>query len=270
MGADLFAPGPYDVDRLLGFLLVLARVAGVFVFVPLPGITGSPATARVVLSLAITICLLPVWPPAASLDQSLDQSFARLVGYAVMDAGVGMVLGLTVSFAIEAMKIAAQIAGLHAGFGFASTIDPSSEVDSSLLLVAAELFAGLLFFAAGFDRQVLAILAGTLKTMPPGQIAQNITQTHGTPEALARLGGEMFAYGLRLAFPVTAFLLLVDLTLGFLGRVNANLQLLTLAFPVKTIAALGLFAMLAPVYAHVYVTFAQHSLETAGRILLRR
>jgi flagellar biosynthetic protein FliR len=200
----------------------------------------------------------------------LDQSFARLAGYAVMDAGVGMVLGLTVSFAIEAMKIAAQIAGLHAGFGFASTIDPNSEVDSSLLIVTAELFAGLLFFAAGFDRQVLAILAGTLKTMPPGQISQNLARTHGAPEVLARLSGEMFAYGLRLAFPVTAFLLLVDLTLGFLGRVNSHLQLLTLAFPVKTIAALGLFAVLAPIYGHVYVTFAQHSLETAGRLLLRR
>ncbi len=269
MGADLFSPGVYDVGRLLGFLLVLARVAGVFVFVPLPGLSASPVTARIVLSLAITICLLPLWPSTAGLDPSLDRSLARLAGYAVMDAGVGMVLGLTVSFAIEAMKLAAQISGLHAGFGFASTIDPSSEVDSSLLLVVAELFAGLLFFAAGFDRQVLAILAGTLKTMPPGQIAQNLSRTHGAPEVLARLSAEIFAYGLRLAFPVTAFLLLVDLTLGFLGRVNANLQLLTLAFPVKTIAALGMFSMLAPIYAHVYVTFAQHSLETAGRILLR-
>ncbi len=182
------------------------------------------------------------------------------------DAAVGMVLGLTVAFAIEAMKVAAQVAGLQAGFGYASTIDPSSEVDSSLLLVIAELFGGLLFFAAGLDRQVLAILAGTLKTVPPGQLAT----FHGAPEALARLGGELFAYGLRLAFPVIAFLILVDLTLGFLGRVNAQLQLLTLAFPVKIMAALGLFAVLAPVYARVYQEFAQHGLEVAGRILLRR
>src|ERR1700683_2105037 len=126
MAGDLFGPGLYDVDRLLGFLLVLARVSGVFVFVPLPGITGSPVAARIVLSFAITVCLLPMWPPAAGLDQS----FARLAGYAAMDAGVGMVLGLTVSFAIEAMKVAAQVAGLQAGFGYASTIDPNSDADS--------------------------------------------------------------------------------------------------------------------------------------------
>ncbi len=257
MAADLFT-----IDRILGFLLVLARVSGVFVFVPLPGINSSPVTARVVLSLAIAFCLFPIWPAASGLDQSI----ARLAGYIVMDAAVGMVLGLTVSFAIEAMKLAAQIGGLQAGFGYASTIDPSSAADSPLLPVIAEMFAGLLFFAGGFDRQVLAILAGSLKTVPPGQMAQ----LHLAPQAIARMGGELFSYGLRLAFPVIAFLLLVDLTLAFLGRVNSQLQLLTLSFPVKIMAALGLLAVLTPVYARVYSSFAQHSLETAGRILLRR
>jgi len=266
MGADLFASDFYNADRLLGFLLVLARVAGVFAFVPLPGTNSSPSTARIGLSLAITICLLPMWQPAAGLDQSA----ARLIGCIVMDSSVGMLLGLTVSFAIEAMKLAAQIAGLQAGFGYASTIDPGSAADSPLLPVIAELFAGLLFFALGLDRQVLAILAATLKTLPPGEVAQHITKFHGAPAAVARLTADLFAYGLRLAFPVIAFLLLVDLTLGFLGRVNTQLQLITLAFPLKIIAALGLFALLAPVYAHVYASFAQRSLDTAAGILLRR
>ena len=262
MGDDLFSAGLYNVDRLLGFLLVLARVSGVFVFVPLPGATASPVGARIVLSLAVTICLLPLWPPVSGLEHS----FARLAGFTVMDAGVGMILGLTVSFAMEAMKVAAQAAGLQAGFGYASTIDPNTAADSSLLPAVAELFAGLLFFAAGLDRQVLAILAGTLKTLPPGRVFD----LRAAGEPIARMGGEMIAYGLRLAFPIITFLILVDLTLGFLGRVNAQLQLLTLAFPVKIICALGLFAVLAPVYARVYQAFAEHSLETAAGILLRR
>ena len=257
MGADLFV-----VDHILGFLLVLTRVAGIFVFVPLPGASSSPVTARIVLSIAVAVCLFPLWPQA----QGLDQSLGRLAGFMAMEAAVGIALGLTVAFAIEAMKLAAQIAGLHAGFGFASTIDPSSEADSSLLLVVAEMFAGLLFFTAGFDRQVLAILAGSIKTLPPGQIPR----LHGAVEAIARLSGEMFAYGFRLALPVIAFLVLVDLTLGFLARVNQQLQLLTLAFPVKIIAGLALFGVLTPVYARVYYAFAQHSLEMAGRILLLR
>lgn len=256
MDADLFV-----VDHILGFLLVLTRIAGVFVFVPLPGVTSSPVAARIVLSIAAAACLFPLWPPVAGLDQSI----VRLSGYVVMESAIGIALGLTVAFAIEALKLAAQVAGLQAGFGFAQTVDPSSAADSSLLLVIADLFGGLLFFAAGFDRQVLAILAGTIQTLPPGQMPH----LNGAAGAIARLSGEIFVYGLRLALPVIAFLLLLDLTLGFLGRVNAQLQLLTLAFPVKIIAALGLFVLLTPVYARVYQEFAQHSLETAGRMLLQ-
>jgi flagellar biosynthetic protein FliR len=257
MGADLFV-----IDHILGFLLVLTRITGVFVFVPLPGVSSSPITAKIVLSIAVAVCLFPMWPAVVGLDQSVF----RLAGFVIMEAAVGMTLGLTVAFAIEALIFGAQVAGLQAGFGFAQTIDPSSAADSSLLLVIANLFGGLLFFAAGFDRQVLAILAGTIKTLPPGQIPQ----LHGAADAMARLSGEIFVYGLRLALPVIAFLLLLDLTLGFLGRVNSQLQLLTLAFPVKIISALALFTLLTPVYARVYQAFAQHSLETAGRLLLRR
>ena len=47
---------------------------------------------------------------------------------------------------------------------------------------------------------------------------------------------------MRLALPVVALLMLVDLALALLGRLNAQLQLLTLAFPAKMLAALLLLA----------------------------
>lgn len=257
MGTELLS-----MDRLIGFLLVLARVSGVFAFVPLPGMSSSPVAARIVFSLATAFCLLPVWPQVYGLDQSVG----RLTGYIIIDAAVGMVLGLTVSFGIEALQLAAQVSGLQAGFGFVSTIDPTSSADSALLNVVAQLTGGLLFFAGGFDRQVLAILAGTLKTLPPGQPIH----LQGGPELIGKLGGEMFSYALRMALPVIALLLLIDLTLAFLGRVNAQLQLLTLAFPVKILAGLAMFAVLLPVFGRVYSGFTQHCLEIAGRLLLRQ
>ena len=48
----------------------------------------------------------------------------------------------------------------------------------------------------------------------------------------------MFQTAVRLALPVIAVLLLIDLTLGLLNQINSRLQLLTLAFPVKIVAAL--------------------------------
>lgn len=46
MHADLIL----SISTLYGFLFVLARMAGVIVFVPLPGMTSAPEAVRVVLA----------------------------------------------------------------------------------------------------------------------------------------------------------------------------------------------------------------------------
>ena len=61
MPAELtLAGGP-----LYGFLLVLTRVSGAMVFVPIPGYSNTPAKARIVLALGITLALSGVWPLVA-------------------------------------------------------------------------------------------------------------------------------------------------------------------------------------------------------------
>ncbi|HEX9012058.1 MAG TPA: flagellar biosynthetic protein FliR, partial [Anaerolineaceae bacterium] len=49
-------------STLYGFLLVLARVSGVFTFVPLPGMKNTPEPARILFSLSATLALFPFWP----------------------------------------------------------------------------------------------------------------------------------------------------------------------------------------------------------------
>ena len=56
---------------------------------------------------------------------------------------------------------------------------------------------------------------------------------------MARLTAEIFSLGMRLALPVVALLTLVDLALALVGRLNAQLQLVLLAFPVKMLATLA-------------------------------
>jgi flagellar biosynthetic protein FliR len=58
----------------------------------------------------------------------------------------------------------------------------------------------------------------------------------------------MFSSGLRLALPILAVMTMVDISLALLGRINAQLQLVTIAFPVKMLVGLALLASLAPMF----------------------
>lgn len=230
MRGDLVFPAA----TLLGFLLTLVRMAGVFVFVPIPGVTSFLHPARIMLTLAVTIALFPQWP------QVTDPSVGSFVMWIMLESALGIGIGLTVAFLIESFAFGAQIMGLQAGYAFASTIDPTTQADSSVLVIFAQLAAGLLFFTTGLDRDVIRIFARSLEAWPAG----SFVLTQGTAEKVLAVGSTMFSTGLRLALPIVAVLLMVDISLALLGRVNAQLQLLTIAFPIKMLVGLVLLSWL--------------------------
>ena len=217
---------------LLGFLVTLARVAGVFVFVPLPGLKSGVEMARVVLSFSITLALFPYWPQV-----DVEASAGLLAVWMLSEAALGIGIGLAVAFAVEALGVAAQVMGLQAGYAYASTIDPGTQADSGVLVVFSQLAAGLIFFSTGLDREVLRVFAGSLISVPAG----SFTLSRGAAEPLLAAASVMFSTGIRLALPVVAVLVMVDISLALLGRINAQLQLLTIAFPIKMLLALTIF-----------------------------
>jgi len=231
MGGDL----TLSTATLLGFVVTLARVSGVFVFVPLPGMTSGFAIARTLLALSMTIALFPYWPHVSG-----ELSAGLLTVWMISEAALGIGIGLTVAFVTEGFNVAAQVMGLQAGYAYASTVDPNTQADSTVLVLLAQLAAGLLFFTMGLDREVIRIFVRSLELAPPG----SFLLSPGVGRQLLSMGGAMFSTGMRLALPVVAILLLVDISLALLGRVNSQLQLLTIAFPVKMMVGLAVFGWL--------------------------
>jgi flagellar biosynthetic protein FliR len=247
------------VSTMLAFLFVLARVAGVVAFLPVPGFRNAPAMTRVVLGLAFTFALFPVWP---SLPDQLP-TFGALIGTAFAEAGFGLVVGLAVAFLNEGFQLAAQVLGVQAGFGFATTVDPSSQADSGVLQAMMTLVTGLLFFTLGLDREMVRVLALSFQKFPAGTWAPSVASLEG----VVHLGAGMFATGLRLGMPVIALLLMLDFALALLGRMQQQLQLLSLSFPVKMLAATAILSVLAPVIARLYQSSAGRMFEALWRVV---
>lgn len=215
---------------LYAFLLVLMRVGGAFIFVPLPGVNGAPQPVRAALALGFTLALVARWP---AIDASAVTP-ARLAGWALAEAAIGIAIGVSVAIVLEAFVLSTQVFGIQAGYAYASTIDPNTEADSGVLLVFAQLMASMLFFSLGLDRQVLRLFADSLEKVPAGAYVFG----PASARTLIRLGSSLFSTGVRLALPVVALLLMVDVSLALMGRLNAQLQLLAVAFPAKMLTAL--------------------------------
>ena len=248
-----------SLGTLWSFLLVLTRVTGAFTFVPLPGMNGMLAPARVGLALGFTMALWSRWPLLANMHPAPGV----LAAWVAAEAAVGIAIGVAVAVVVEAFTLAAQILGLPAGYGYAQTVDPSTQADSGILVVLAQLVAGMLFFAMGLDREMLRLFAQSLDRVPAG--AYVFTPASAMP--IIQLGGTLIAMGVRLALPVVALLVMVDVAMALMGRLNAQLQLLSLSFPAKMLVALLILAWIAPVVPRVLWELSGHAWTAARRIL---
>jgi len=257
MRAELTLP----LSTLWGFLLVLARVSGALVFVPLPGARSGPEPVRVVLALGFTAALYPLWPRTVAAHAGMGQ----LAVWLAAEAAFGLSVGMAVAFLTEGLMVASHLIGLQAGYSYASMVDPNTQADSNVLQVLVHLMAGLLFFTFGMDRQVLRVFASSLEVFPPGGFALRLSSV----ESLVGLGAGMFSTGLRLALPVMGLLALVDIALALLGRVHAQMQLLMLAFPVKMLAGLVLLSMVLAAAVPLFRGAAERTMTTLAGTLAR-
>ena len=111
--------------------------------------------------LALPSRLYSRWPVVNPAPASMVQ----LTGWMLAEAGIGLATGLAVAFIIEVVVMAAQAISTQAGFAYASTVDPNTEADATVLILIAQFIAGMLFFAMGLDRQLLSILSRSLETI---------------------------------------------------------------------------------------------------------
>jgi flagellar biosynthesis protein FliR len=105
---------------------------------------------------------------------------------------------------------------------------------------------------------VISAFAASLDSYPPG----NFTVSQDFAKTVVQLGASLFSTGLRLAFPVIGLLLMTDISLGVLGRINTQLQMGGNAFPVKMLLTLVMLAAVVAVAPSLYEAYSSEVFRT--------
>lgn len=216
----------FDLSVIASFLLTMTRVGCALFLLPLPGFKDISRVPRIVLVLGITICLAPAWP---KIDLNVYGGGQFLMA-ALGESTAGLLLGLAIAFLHEAFQLAAQAVSLQSGFSFASVFDPSSKADSSIFQVLTQFATGLLFFITDVHHHLIRLLGRSFDIYS----TQNAVLATASLKTILTLASDMFTAGLKMGIPLVILLLLIELSLALLSRLHAQLQLMTLTFPVKT------------------------------------
>lgn len=245
-------------QQLVGFLLTTTRVGSALLLLPMPGLQNSPQVARIVLILGTTLCLFPMWSKVAASEAQSGMVLAILA-----ESAIGLLFGLIVSFLAEAFQLGAQAVSFQTGFSFASTFDPQSQADSGIFQIFIQLAAGLLYFSLGIHEHLLRMFALSFD----GNTFVNGVAKWSSVDLIIKLGGQFFLTGLKLALPVATLLFLVDQGLAAVTRLHTQLQLLTLAFPVKIVLSLIFLGLVVERWPVIYENLARQMFDETLRIL---
>lgn len=248
-----------DVGAIARFVLTLVRVGSALFLLPLPGFKDGIGPMRMVLAVMISICLLPLWPAVSFDAWSGSQFFVA----AVAESAAGLLLALAVAFLHESFQLAAEAISVQSGFSFASIYDPTSKADSGIFLVTTQLATGLLFFIFDIHHQLIRLLARSFTVFNTGSSA---ALAHASINVVLHLAGAMFETGLKLGLPLIILSLLMDLSLALLGRLHGQMQLIFMAFPVKTALALAVLAAMVARWPALYKHTAAQFLAALNQL----
>jgi flagellar biosynthesis protein FliR len=222
------------------FLLVLFRLMGIFTFVPFFSNSSVPANVRVLLGLAITLC---VWNVVPTLQKSPDQLPANLPALIIAIAGemsIGLLIGLLIASLFAGIQLGAHMISQQMGLSMATLYDPSFEDQSTVIEQIAFWIAFVAFLSMGGHRQVINAVVYSYRTVPLGSGGLS-------PEVMAStLLGAMqtsFHAATRVAMPALVAFFVATLTGGLMSRSMPQLNLMSIGITLNLLVGMAMILL---------------------------
>jgi len=206
-----------SIDSVLRFLLILFRVAGMFMVAPMLGNKSVPSQVQVIFSVMLAIVLLPFVPFHNPLAIRSNLYLIQLI---IQEVTIGVVIGFAAALIFSAVQVAGEIFGMKIGFSIAKIIDPSNQGSSGILTSLYTLFGGLLFLYLNGHHVIISALVDSFRYIPLGS-----SISFGVAPVLSSLVVKIFAIGIKISAPVIVVMTLLYLSFGFITKLSPQMNI---------------------------------------------
>ena len=230
-----------DPNKVAGFLLVLGRLAPLFVLAPMFSSKMLPPRVRGIAAVGLAIGMTPV----ALRNQKLPLDGGDLTLLLLKELLIGLAFAFAVGAFISALSVAGSYLDNSIGFSFGSLIDPVSGQQGTVLSQVYGLVGVMIFIAIGGDAWAIEGIARTYSLVPIDAL----------PDMQALVAGALHAFlglsvaAIELAAPVLLALLITDAAFGMLARTVPQMNVFSVGFPAKVLVGLLILAATLPFMA---------------------
>jgi flagellar biosynthesis protein FliR len=228
------------------------------IFAPFFGSASIPPRIKVVLVIAITAVLYPVY--SSRLQVAAMPNWTGLV---VSETVIGVGMGLATNVVFEAAQLAGQVLSVQMGYSLVNILDPNTQVENTVVAFFHQSLAMLIFLALDVHLWILRAVARSFEYLPPGSAALNPLFA----KAVLHEGAVVLDLGIQIAAPVLAATLLADIVLGLMGKASPQMPLMLLGPAIKSMLGVLVLTVTIQFWPQLFQRYFSESIAYTDRLL---
>ncbi|MFL0246766.1 fused FliR family export protein/FlhB family type III secretion system protein [Candidatus Clostridium stratigraminis] len=234
-----------DIAYFTTLILIFVRMLTFFIVVPIFFPKGTPNAAKIALSLVTAYVLMP------GIDYktlSVASNYS-LVAAVFCEIIIGLTLGYITNLCFYSIKMAGNIIDLQIGFSMVNTFDPNSNSNVTLVEQAMYWSSVILFFSIDGHHMLIKALIESFNSISLGKFILSEASFNLIFTAFI----QFFIIGFKIAVPIVLIVIIVDITLGLIGRTVPQLNVMILGLPIKILMGLLSLVVILPLIMNLFV-----------------
>ena len=240
---------PQLAAHLLPFLVSVPRIAAVFIVLPL---FGRRTLQGLIRNEFIVVMALFVYPIAAPAQESVNLVIFQYVLLALKESILGVIFGFFLGTFFWVAENVGYLIDLQTGTHNMQIYDPIHDHEEGPTAGFMLHFVIAMMFAGGGLLMILDLLFQSYKVWPVLDMGPSMDKVFAN--TVSARADTLFSLTVRYAAPIIILLVLIELGLGLINRFAHNLDVYTIAMPIKsTVAFFVLLVFLSFIYDSLQV-----------------
>lgn len=217
-------------ENVVSFILLFFRLAAMFLAVPIFSHANIPMNIKASMAFFFAIVFYGSMP-----ELVIEINFTSVVLAILSEFLLGLVVGLILLLAYNAITFAGGQISFMMGFSMASAIDPQTGISMPIISQFLSLVGLMVLLALDLHHWILLFVDASLGKIPLG----GFLMTEDLFNYIIYATSRMFLVGFMIAFPIIALSLLADVIFGMLMKTMPQFNLLVIGFPIKIMVSFG-------------------------------
>ena len=226
------------LNNFQAYLLVFARVFGIFIFNPLFSRRNVPSIVKIGATIGLTLIIGNIVLPTTQIEYG---SLALFAIATVKEGFVGVVLGFLTQLFLSTILVAGELMDMQSGLGMAKVYDASSGIQMSLFGSVMTYIFILYFFITNSHLTYIQIFATSYDMIPIGFEKINIDFAM----VIVNFFGVVLTLAMKLAVPLVVAQLLLEFCVGILMKTVPQIQVMQVNIQAKLLFGLFLLFVIA-------------------------